>query len=83
MRASTFRWARTKSAPSLSPTVVGRRPALDNGTIVDTLTGDLLDPTNTAVTASTCTATLPHLGSCTITTERAVQAETRTRCRTR
>ena len=49
-------------------------PALHNGTIVDTLNGDLLDPTNTAVTASTCTATLPHLGSCTITTERAVQA---------
>ncbi len=33
-------------------------PALVNGTIVDTLTGDLLDAANTAVTSSDCTADL-------------------------
>ena len=47
-------------------------PALENGTIVDTLTGDLLDATNTAVASSDCTAALPTGGSCTIVTTRTV-----------
>lgn len=47
-------------------------PALENGTIVDTLTGDLLDATNTAVTSSDCTADLATGASCTIVTERTV-----------
>ena len=47
-------------------------PALENGTIVDTLTGDLLDAANTAVTSSDCTADLATGASCTIVTERTV-----------
>ena len=47
-------------------------PALENGTIVDTLTGDLLDATNTAVTSSDCTAVLATGAGCTIVTERTV-----------
>ena len=35
----------------------------DNGTIVDTLTGDLLDPANTAVDSSDCTAVLATGGT--------------------
>jgi hypothetical protein len=53
-------------------------PNLVNGTIDDTLTGDLLDPANTAVTDSDCTAVLPNPagpgGTCTIVTERTVLA---------
>ena len=47
-------------------------PNLENGTISDTLTGNLLDPANTAVTSSTCTATLATGACCTITTTRTV-----------
>ena len=49
-------------------------PNLIDGTIVDTLTGNLLDATNTAVTSSNCTATLPTGGTCTIVTTRPVLA---------
>ena len=35
-------------------------PTLVNGTIVDTLTGNLLDPANTAVISSNCAAVLPN-----------------------
>ena len=49
-------------------------PDLINGTIVDTLTGDLLDAANTAVSSSDCTAVLPTGGTCTIVTERTVLA---------
>jgi hypothetical protein len=47
-------------------------PNLINGTIVDTLTGDLLDAANTAVTSSDCTPVLATGGTCTIVTERTV-----------
>jgi hypothetical protein len=47
-------------------------PALVNGTITDSLNGNLLDPLNTAVTSSTCTATLANGASCTINTSRVV-----------
>ena len=43
-------------------------PNLINGTIVDTLTGNLLDAANTAVAHSNCTAVLPTGGTCTIVT---------------
>jgi uncharacterized repeat protein (TIGR01451 family) len=49
-------------------------PALTNGTISDTLSGDLLLAGNTAVVASTCTGTLPEGGTCQITTNRTVLA---------
>ena len=49
-------------------------PNLTQGTITDTLNGNLLDPGNTAVTASDCSATLPTGGACTITTSRIVLA---------
>jgi hypothetical protein len=49
-------------------------PALINGTIVDNVLGDLLDPANPFVTGSTCTATLGAGASCTITATRIVQA---------
>ena len=49
-------------------------PGLINGTIVDTLTGDLLDGTNTTVTDSDCTPVLPTGGTCTIVTEQTVLA---------
>ena len=49
-------------------------PNLINGTIVDTLTGNLLDATNTAIDSSNCTAILPTDGTCTIVTERTVSA---------
>ncbi len=49
-------------------------PGLINGTIVDTLTGDLLDPANLAVDSSDCTADLPTGASCTIVTTRMVLA---------
>jgi uncharacterized repeat protein (TIGR01451 family) len=49
-------------------------PVLINGTIVDTLTGNLLDPANTAVVSSNCTPSLPGGGTCTIVTERTVLA---------
>ena len=47
-----------------------------NGTIVDTLTGNLLDAGNTAVVSSDCTAALPDRcpGTCTIVTRRTVLA---------
>jgi uncharacterized repeat protein (TIGR01451 family) len=48
-------------------------PALINGTIVDTLTGNLL-AANTAVVSSNCTAVLPSGGTCTIVTQRTVLA---------
>jgi hypothetical protein len=47
-------------------------PGLINGTIVDTLTGNLLDAANTAVVSSDCTAVLPTGGTCTIVTQRTV-----------
>ena len=50
----------------------GDTPVLIDGTIDDTLAGDLLDPANTAVVSSTCTASLPGGGTCTIVTERTV-----------
>ncbi len=59
---------------TVNNTSSGDSPALVNGTIVDNLLGDLLDPANTAVTGSNCTATLPTGGSCTITTTRATLA---------
>jgi uncharacterized repeat protein (TIGR01451 family) len=49
-------------------------PGLVNGTIVDTLTGDLLDPANLAVDSSDCTADLATGASCTIVTTRMVLA---------
>ena len=49
-------------------------PDLINGTIVDTLTGDLLDAANTAVTSSDCTPDLPTGETCTIVTELTVLA---------
>ena len=49
-------------------------PDLVNGTIVDTLTGDLLDATNPAVISSDCTMGLPAGGTCTIVTERTMLA---------
>jgi hypothetical protein len=47
-------------------------PNLVSGTITDTLTGNLLDPANTAVVDSNCTATLAVGASCTIHTTRTV-----------
>jgi uncharacterized repeat protein (TIGR01451 family) len=52
----------------------GDSPDLENGTIIDTLTGDLLDPANTAIVDSDCAETLPVGGSCTIHTTRVVLA---------
>ncbi|HKY14878.1 MAG TPA: choice-of-anchor D domain-containing protein, partial [Microthrixaceae bacterium] len=49
-------------------------PGLVNGTIVDTLLGDLLDPANPFVTANDCTTTLAVGASCTITAVRTVLA---------
>ena len=49
-------------------------PALINGTINDTLTGDLLAAGNAAVVSSNCTATLATGASCTITTARTILA---------
>ena len=54
-------------------------PALVNGTIVDSLTGNLLAAGNTAVVSSNCTAALPDpagaaAGTCTIVTRRTVLA---------
>ena len=54
-------------------------PALVNGTIVDSLTGNLLAAGNTAVVSSNCTAALPDpagdpRGTCTIVTRRTVLA---------
>jgi hypothetical protein len=49
-------------------------PNLENGTIVDSLSGDLLDAANTAVVNSTCTATLAVGASCTVNTTRTVLA---------
>jgi hypothetical protein len=49
-------------------------PNLENGTIVDSLTGNLLNPANTAIVNSTCAAVLPTGGSCTINTTRTVLA---------
>jgi hypothetical protein len=47
-------------------------PGLVNGTIEDSLTGDLLDATNPAIDSSDCTPALPTGGTCTITTIRTV-----------
>jgi hypothetical protein len=47
-------------------------PDLVNGTIVDTLLGNLLDPANPFVTSSTCTATLATDASCVIQATRTV-----------
>lgn len=49
-------------------------PDLINGTIVDSLLGNLLDPANPYVTGSTCSASLATDGSCTISATRTVQA---------
>jgi uncharacterized repeat protein (TIGR01451 family) len=50
-------------------------PNLINGTIVDTLTGNLLDAANPAVVSSNCAPVLPTPGgTCTIVTERTVLA---------
>ena len=49
-------------------------PNLENGTIVDSLSGNLLDPANTDVVSSDCTAVLPTGGNCTITTARTILA---------
>jgi uncharacterized repeat protein (TIGR01451 family) len=54
-------------------------PPLVNGTIEDSLTGNLLAAGNTAVVSSTCTASLPDpvgppQGTCTIVTQRTVLA---------
>ena len=57
---------------TITNTSSGDSPILENGTISDSLSGNLLDPANTAVTASTCTATLASGASCTITTSRTV-----------
>jgi hypothetical protein len=46
-------------------------PRLVNGTIVDSLLGDLLDPANPFVTTSDCDGTLDVGASCTITASRA------------
>ncbi len=58
----------------MSDTSSADAPALTNGTITDTLSGDLLLAVNTAVVASTCTGTLPESGTCQITTNRTVLA---------
>jgi uncharacterized repeat protein (TIGR01451 family) len=47
-------------------------PNLVNGTIVDDVLGNLLDPANPYVTAKTCTATLATGASCTINATRTV-----------
>jgi uncharacterized repeat protein (TIGR01451 family) len=47
-------------------------PLLEGAVITDTLTGNLLDPANTAVVDRTCTATLAVGASCTINTTRTV-----------
>ena len=49
-------------------------PNLANGSVEDTLLGDLLDPQNPYVTASTCAAVLPTGGSCQIQAARTVQS---------
>ncbi|RCX29922.1 hypothetical protein DFQ59_106157, partial [Thioalbus denitrificans] len=49
-------------------------PGLENGTITDTLLGNLLDGSNPYVTSSDCTGTLGPSGSCTIQATRTVQA---------
>ena len=49
-------------------------PALVNGTILDNVLGDLLNPANPFVTSSTCTVTLATGASCIITATRIVQA---------
>ncbi|HEX5616596.1 MAG TPA: hypothetical protein VFZ83_15705 [Acidimicrobiia bacterium] len=63
--AYTFTVTNTSSADS---------PPLVNGTIVDSLLGDLLDPANPYVTGGDCTATLAVGASCTITASRTVLA---------
>lgn len=50
----------------------GDSPALVNGTIMDSLSGDLLAVGNTAVVSSDCTATLATGAFCTIVTNRTV-----------
>ena len=57
---------------TVTNTSSGDAPSLVNGTIVDTLLGNLLDPANPFVTASTCTATLPTDGNCVINATRTV-----------
>ncbi|MBN1147361.1 MAG: hypothetical protein JXA78_08895, partial [Anaerolineales bacterium] len=47
-------------------------PPLVNGTIVDNLLGDLLDPANPYVNSNTCSTTLLVGETCTITAERVV-----------
>jgi len=51
----------------------GDSPDLVNGSIVDDLLGDLLDPANPYVTGSDCSATLPTGTNCTIETSYTVQ----------
>jgi hypothetical protein len=53
----------------------GDAPALTNGTISDTLTGDLLDGGNAAIQSSDCTADLATGASCTIVTTRVIAAD--------
>ncbi len=52
----------------------GDSPNLVNGTISDTLLGNLLDGSNPYVTSSTCSAALATGASCTIQATRTVQA---------
>ena len=59
---------------TLNNTSSADSPNLVNGSIVDSLLGNLLDPANPFVTNSTCTATLPTGGSCTIQASRTVAA---------
>ena len=49
-------------------------PDLENGSIVDTLLGDLLDGANPYVTGSTCTADLATGATCVINATREVMA---------
>jgi hypothetical protein len=49
-------------------------PELVNGTIIDTLLGNLLDPANPYVTSNNCSATLATGADCTITATRTVLA---------
>ena len=73
-------WAITKSTAgntvSYTITIVNTgsadSPDLANGTVDDTLLGNLLDPFNPYITSSNCAAALPTGGSCTITAQRAV-----------
>jgi len=49
-------------------------PELANGTVLDSLLGDLLDPANPYVTSSNCSTTLPVGGTCVVEAARTVLA---------